>query len=158
MEIKIEKSLLKALAVIVIAVTVWGVWVKRTSAPTARVASPAPAVGQPAVPPPAPISSGLTREDTGGEVTVSVTPVASGDAELGFDVAINTHSVDMSAFDPKKQIVLVGADGKDVLSSKVATEGSGHHQQLQVTFSKVAKPWKLMVRNVGGIPAREFSW
>lgn len=89
---------------------------------------------------------------------MSVTPVIAGETELGFDVAINTHTVDMSAFDPKKQIVLIGADGKDVLPSNVAVDGSGHHQQLRVTFSKVDKPWKLVVREVGGIPARDFNW
>lgn len=160
-EIKIEKSLLKVLAVVVAVVVVGVVWAKRTEAPTPRVAVSAPAASQPSAPPvvqPTTTASGLAKENTGGDVTVGITPAVAGEAELGFDVAINTHTVDMSAFDPKKQIVLVGADGKDVLSSKVAVEGSGHHQQLQVAFPKVVKPWKLVVRDVGGVPTREFSW
>ncbi len=160
-EIKIEKSLLKVVAVAVIAVVVGVVWVKRTEAPAPRavasVVSAPQAVARTA-PQQASTPSGATKEISGGEVTVGVTPVVSGTEELGFDIAINTHSVDMSAFDPKKQIVLMGADGKEILPSNVAVEGSGHHQTLKVAFPKVEKPWKLIVRDVGGVPAREFAW
>ncbi|MDO8505937.1 MAG: hypothetical protein Q7S48_05195 [bacterium] len=161
MEIKIEKSLLTVVAVITLVVVAMVVWVKRTEAPASRAVAPvvrAPQLEAQAVSQQSSTPSGATKENIGGEVTVSVTPVIAGDAELGFDVAINTHSVDMSAFDPKKQILLIGANGKETLPSNVAIEGSGHHQQLQLTFPKVEKPWKLVVRGVGGIPAREFSW
>ena len=154
MEIKIEKSLVIVLAIIVLAVIGWFVWVKRAVVP----ASSAPQTVAQTTPQQASVPSGVTKEISGGDVTVGVTPLVVGGRELRLDVAINTHSVDMSAFDSKKQIVLVGADGKDVLPSNIAVEGSGHHQTLKITFPKVEKPWKLIVRNVGGVPAREFSW
>lgn len=161
MEIKIEKSLLKVIVVVVLVVVGGVVWVKRTEAPAPRavasVVSASQSVVQ-AVPQQASTPSGATKENSGGEVTVGVTPVVVGATELGFDVAVNTHSVDMSTFDPKKQIVLIGLDGKDILPGNVEIEGSGHHQKLQITFSKVEKPWKLVVRDVGGVPAREFVW
>ncbi|GEM_PF-4788731 len=164
-EIKIEKSLLKVLGVVLVMAIAGIVWAKRPETPTPRVVTSTPVSAQsPAqssaqsTPQTTTTASGSTKENSGGDVTVSITPVVENDAELGFDVAINTHTVDMSAFDPKKQIVIIGADGKDVSPSNVAIEGSGHHQKLQITFPKVEKPWKLAVRDVGGVPAREFNW
>lgn len=161
MVIKIEKSLLRILAVVVIAAIALTAWITLTATRPPRAVSSSSAAVQTSTSPAsqlAPASPGVTKENSEGEVTVSVTPVAAGDAELSFDIAINTHTADLSAFDPENQIVLTGADGKDTLSSSVTREGSGHHQNLQITFPTVEKPWKLLVRDVGGISEREFSW
>ncbi|OGL64811.1 hypothetical protein A3B21_03765 [Candidatus Uhrbacteria bacterium RIFCSPLOWO2_01_FULL_47_24] len=101
-----------------------------------------------------------TKENSEGDVTVSVTPQNIGPSApiWKFEIAINTHTVDMSAFNPQTQIVLEDAAGKDTVPNNIVPEGSGHHQTLKVSFAKVEGPWKLIVRDIAGIPAREFSW
>lgn len=161
MEIKIEKSLLKVLAIVVIVIVGLFVWLRRTDTSvqsSTTFTAAAPQLQTLSALPSTVTASGLTKENSGGDVTVSVTPTIASETELGFDMAVNTHTVDMSAFDPKKQIILIGANGKEIVSRNLTVEGSGHHQQFQMTFPKVEKPWKLVVRNVGGMPVREFSW
>ena len=157
MIIKIEKSFLVAVLIVLGLIFAWlmvGKW--------SRVPSPVSSAVPDAQTRTVPVSLGVvpTKEVDGGEVSVAVTPLAVGESETvwKFQVATNTHTVDMSGFDPEKQIVLQGVDGKDILPSAVVQEGSGHHQQLMVSFPKVAKPWKFIVRNVAEVPAREFVW
>ena len=157
MIIKIEKSFLAAVLVILGVVVIWFILAHKTLTPS-QVPAVAPAT-QGRI---APVSAGVlpAKEVNGGEVSVAVTPLTIGESESiwKFQVATNTHTVDMSGFDPTRQVALVGANGKDVLPSNVQREGEGHHQTLTVSFVKVEKPWKIIVRNVAGVPAREFAW
>ena len=159
MEIKIEKSFL-AVAGIVLAAVVGGIIWYRMPSQTATAVQPVRAVVN-ATSAQATQTDGLSvRENSDGDVTVSITPVIISESASTwkFDIAINTHTVDMSAFNPQTQIVLQDGTGNNVTPSNIATEGSGHHQTLKVSFPKVVSPWKLIVRDLAGIPAREFLW
>lgn len=106
--------------------------------------------------------SGLTRTHSGGGVTVKVTYLnpQSGE-EARFDVALDTHSVNLDAYDLKALSVLRDAAGRDHKASRVENKGSGHHRQVIVVFpspSSKAKTLELVIKDIGGVKERLFRW
>jgi hypothetical protein len=127
------------------------------SAP-ANAAQAAPAEpAQPAAP------TFATQSNSEGAVSVDVTPInlGNGSATLDFDVAFNTHSVNLS-FDPAAISVLRDSAGHEYPA--VAWEGSGpggHHRSGVLRF-QVPEPTgdaiEVVIQGVAGVPERVFHW
>ncbi len=105
---------------------------------------------------------GLTRTSTIGGVTVKVTylnPQETADAR--FDIALDTHSVNLDAYDLKALSHLRDEVGRDYQPTHVENKGSGHHRQITLVFPKPsAEPRKLelVIKDVAGVEERVFRW
>ena len=104
----------------------------------------------------------LTQTDSGGGVTVKVTylnPQSTEDAR--FDLALDTHSVNLDAYDLKALSLLRDAAGNTYQPLRVENKGSGHHRQIVLVFPKpqgeVGK-LELVIRDVAGVKERLFYW
>ena len=106
---------------------------------------------------------GLTKRDRRGPVTVEVTliaPAAPG-APVRAKVVLDTHSVALDGIALDQVVVLRAADGADVAPTAVeAAQDSSHHREAVLMFPPVAGAGtiRILVRNVGGIAERSFSW
>jgi hypothetical protein len=113
-------------------------------------------VGHAAVP------SGITRTDAGGGVTVKVTYLnPQGSADARFDIALDTHSVNLDAYDLKALSLLRDEVGKDYQPTHVENKGSGHHRQVSLVFPKPsaeAKKLELVIKDIAGVEERVFRW
>lgn len=107
-------------------------------------------------------ASNATRTNSGGGVTVKVTPVdlkASGD--LRFEVVLDTHSVDLDAYDLKSLVILRDRAANVYHPTAVESKGSGHHRSATVIFAKPSNSTKhveLVIRGVAGVKERVFQW
>ena len=101
------------------------------------------------------VSTGSTGQ---GDVSVDLTPVGVVGGKLEVDIAVNTHSVDLSQFDLKKIITLEYA-GKSVNPISVPVL-AGHHNNGKLVFDVGEKIDKFAIK-IKGIPKvedRVFSW
>ena len=107
-------------------------------------------------------AAGITRSNSGGGVTVNVTyPHSQNPEETGFDVVLDTHSVNLDAYDLKALSLLRDDTGKTYQPVRVENKGSGHHREITVVFPKVSSPAKrleLVVKDIAGIKERSFLW
>jgi hypothetical protein len=103
----------------------------------------------------------LTNKD--GGVSVSVTPrsIAAGAVAWEFEVALNTHTVDLGE-DLTKVAYLVDRSGQK--HAALAWQGSapgGHHRKGLLQFKPLAaraEALELHIERVGGIATRKFRW
>jgi hypothetical protein len=94
---------------------------------------------------------------------VEVTPLnlAGSSTTLEFEVAFNTHSVDLG-FDPAALSVLRDGQGRDYPAT--AWEGDapgGHHRSGTLRFEVPNAPAdsvEVIIRDVAGVPERVFHW
>ena len=105
---------------------------------------------------------GLTRTNSGGGVTVKVTHLNPEDA-VGprFQVVLDTHSVDLDAFDLENRSVLQDEAGKSYHPAQVQNKGGGHHREVTLAFPKSAsgsKQLELVIKDVAGVKERSFRW
>lgn len=109
----------------------------------------------------------ITKSDAQGAVTVDVTPenLENPGDTLIFDVAMNTHSVDLS-MDLAQLAVLSTDNGKSVQATLWDAPQGGHHLEGQLSFPSTldgnnlldgAKSVTLTITNVDA-PARIFTW
>ena len=103
-----------------------------------------------------------TRRDSAGGVTVKVTLLDSkADGDLRFEIALDTHFVNLDSYDLKTISVLRDGAGKVYLPKTVENKGSGHHRQSTVLFGKLAdgtKRLELVIKDVAGVKERVFRW
>ena len=103
-----------------------------------------------------------TQTDSAGGVTVKVTLLDSKtDGGLRFEVALDTHSVNLDSYDLKTATVLRDGAGKVYRPKAVENKGSGHHRQSTLLFSTVAngtKNFELVLKDVAGVKERIFRW
>ena len=102
-----------------------------------------------------PISSGSTDE---GDVSIVLTPINVAKGIIQIEVAVNTHSVDLSQFDLKKVITLE-YQGKTFKPLSASTL-SGHHSSGMITFD-VGSGVDGFTIKINGIPSakeRVFEW
>lgn len=96
-------------------------------------------------------------------MTFAIKPInlGSGASTLDFDVAMNTHSVELGAFDLSKLAVLKADAGAEIAPSAYKG-GSGHHVEGKLSFptDKLAgaKTLSLILKNVAGVAERTFTW
>ena len=104
-----------------------------------------------------------TKTDEQPPVNITVTPVQLGrDADVWkFDIAFDTHAGSLD-HDPMNVVTLL--DDKCGVYRPTAWEGpepGGHHREGALRFNAIrpVPPYvELMVKNVGGIPERSFTW
>jgi hypothetical protein len=103
-----------------------------------------------------------TQTVDGGSVSVAVTPQSLKlGAPLEFDIAMNTHSVDLSN-DMMKAVVLRDDAGKEY--APTAWDGpaaGGHHRSGKIEFAALTTSTRsimLIVKNIAGVPERAFKW
>ena len=103
-----------------------------------------------------------TQTVAGGGVTAKVTFTnPKGAEELRFTVALDTHSVNLDAFDLRASSTLHDDKGNRWAPSAVEKKGSGHHQTLTLIFPKPtgeAKKVELIIKELAGIKERKFRW
>ena len=106
--------------------------------------------------------SGLTRSDSGGGVTVKVTylnPQAGDDTR--FQVILDTHSVNLDAYDLKALSLLRDDTAKTYQPTGAEDNGGGHHREVTVSFPKLTpgtKGLELVIKDIAGVKERTFRW
>jgi hypothetical protein len=107
-------------------------------------------------------AGGLTRTNSGGGITAKVTYVHAQEAdEARFEVVLDTHSVDLDAYDLTALSVLRDDTGKTYQAIRVENKGSGHHREVTIVFPKpasAAKRLELVIKDIAGIKERTFLW
>jgi hypothetical protein len=113
-------------------------------------------------------ASAATQTNEGGEVTVAVTWKGPSAGPV-FDVAVDTHSVDLDGYDLTKLAVLRNDRGKEVRPSGWDAPKGGHHREGTLAFPEKApdgspvigsdtRRIELIIRDVAGVPERKFEW
>ncbi len=113
-------------------------------------------------------TSGSTQTSEGGAVTVEVT-WGGRNAGPVFQVAMDTHSVDLDGYDLAKLAVLRTDNGQEVKPSSWDAPKGGHHRSGTLTFPAQAsdgspligpntRTIELVIRGVAGVPERVFRW
>jgi hypothetical protein len=133
-------------------------WIWRPAAST-RQASTAPAAA---------LSDGATQSNESGQVTIAATWLGSSAGPV-FNVAMNTHAVDLDGYDLKQLAVLRVDGGREMQPSSWEAPKGGHHRSGTLTFPTTTadgKPFisadthtvELVIRGVAGVPERVFIW
>ena len=81
--------------------------------------------------------------------------------DLRFQVVLDTHSVNLDAYDLKTIAVLRDDTGKNHIPTSAESKGSGHHREAIVSFPKVSpetKRLEVIIKDVAGIKERTFVW
>jgi hypothetical protein len=95
-------------------------------------------------------------------VTVKVTYLnPKGSDGVRFQVALDTHSVNLDSYNLKTISVLRDDAGNIYSPTAVENKGSGHHRETTVSFAKVAagaKRVELVIMDVAGMKDRIFRW
>jgi len=108
------------------------------------------------------VASSTTRTNSGGGVTAKVTRLDSEpNGDLRFQVVLDTHSVDLGAYDLKKITILRDRAANVYHPTAVENKGSGHHRSATVTFARPAKSTKqveLVIKDIAGVKERVFQW
>ncbi len=138
--------------------------------PTAEpIAIPAPTATSPAARDPSVSSTSPssdatfeTKSNAGGSVTVDVKPTSLADGEpLEFDIAMNTHSVDLAA-DMTKISLLRDDSGKEYQPTAWdGPGGGGHHRSGILKFAALTtkpKYVELVIKGLAKVPERVFRW
>lgn len=108
------------------------------------------------------VASNMTQSVAGGGVTAKVTylnPKSADDPT--FQVVLDTHSVNLDAYDLKSSAVLRDNLGKTYVPISVENKGSGHHREATISFSKLspeAKRVEMVMKDIGGVKERTFTW
>jgi len=113
-------------------------------------------------------SAGVTQTNEGGQVTIAATWQGSG-APTVFNIAMNTHAVDLDSYDLKQLAVLRIDDGREVQPTNWEAPQGGHHRSGTLTFPATgadgapligsgAHTIELVIREVAGVPERSFLW
>jgi len=108
------------------------------------------------------IASDATHSVAGGGVTVKVTYLnPKGSDGARFQIALDTHSVDLDSYELKTISVLRDDAGNTYSPTAVENKGSGHHRETTVSFAKVAggtKRVELVIKDIAGVKERIFRW
>ena len=107
-------------------------------------------------------ASNPTQTVAGGGVTAKVTFLnpKNGD-DHRFQVVLDTHSVNLDAYDFKNIAVLRDHAGKSYVPVAVENKGSGHHREAIVYLPNIAPEMKrieLIIKDVAGVKERTFVW
>lgn len=105
----------------------------------------------------------LTKQDRQGPVTVAVTLIGSPTSghPVKAKVVLDTHSASLDEIVFEKTVAIRTSEGTDIAPTAVEqATGSGHHREAVLIFPPVSGPGpvRVVVRNVGGIVERNFSW
>ena len=101
------------------------------------------------------ITSGDTET---GNVQIDLAPAGFQNGQLKVDIAVNTHSVDLSKYDLKK-ITTLEYDGKKTAPIS-APQLSGHHTSGTLIFNvgNEMNAFKIKISGIPSIEERVFEW
>ncbi len=107
-------------------------------------------------------ASNMTQSVAGGGVTAKVTFLNPQNAdEPRFQIVLDTHSVNLDAYELKTIVVLRDDIGKSYGPTAVENKGGGHHRETFVSFPKLspgAKRIELVIKDIAGVKERTFVW
>jgi hypothetical protein len=112
--------------------------------------------------------SAATQTSEGGGVTVAVTWQGPSGGPA-FEVAMDTHSVDLDIYDLRQLAVLRNDQGQEVQPNGWDAPEGGHHREGTLSFptetadgGQVIGPdahkIELVIRDVADVPERRFEW
>ncbi|MBU2649114.1 hypothetical protein KKI24_30685 [bacterium] len=99
------------------------------------------------------------KKQSGGDVTVDLTPVSFDDGELIIKISINTHNVDdLSKYD-LREIIQLETGAASIKPVKTPRLG-GHHNSGRIVFKVAELPDKFSIGITGlnSADKREFNW
>ncbi len=106
-----------------------------------------------------------TQISEGGSVTISVQWAKAENGQLTFEVSMNTHSVNLEAYDFRQLAALRDDGGKEFAPTSWAAPGGGHHRSGTLTFpvppsveQGQTKYLEMTIRGVAGVPERVLRW
>src|SRR6266508_4075078 len=114
--------------------------------------------------------AGPTRLSEVGQVTIEVTWSGASSPAGGpvFAVGLDTHSVDLDAIDLRPLASLRADSGPEVPAADWDAPKGGHHRKGSLSFPAAvsgrpliapgARTLTLVIRDVGGVPERTFTW
>ncbi len=110
-------------------------------------------------------TNGRVQSNTGGSVTIDVEWIKAEDNSLIFDVAMNTHSVDLDQYDLGQLAILRDNTGKEYHPVSWDSAPGGHHRQGTLTFpipdslgQGKAKHIEIVIQDIAGIKERVLKW
>jgi hypothetical protein len=111
-----------------------------------------------------PASDDLTQTNDEAAVTIQVTPLNLNDrsaATLDFEIALNTHSVELG-YDLTAIATLSNDAGEKVQPTKWdGPGGGGHHREGTLSFPQLknrSQALTLTLRGIADVPERTFTW
>lgn len=155
---KFMKSSVLVIPVIVLAVFVGGCSSGFTSQPEPGGSASSGAVSQ--VP-----TNGRVQSNDGGRVTIDIEWLRAENDSLVFNVAMNTHSVDLDQYDLGELAVLRDDTGNEYHPVSWDSTPGGHHRSGTLTFSLPdslsqgkARYVEMVIRDIAGIEKRLLKW
>ena len=107
-------------------------------------------------------SSASTQTVAGGGVTAKATYLNPKESdEPRFQIVLDTHSVNLDAYDLKAMSVLRDETGNSYAPTAVEYKGSGHHREAILVFASTARSAKkieLLIKDLAGMKERVFTW
>ncbi len=110
-------------------------------------------------------TNGLVQSNTGGSVTIDVEWVRAENNSLVFDVAMNTHSVDLDQYNLDQLTTLRDDVGDEYYPISWDSAPGGHHRRGTLTFTLPdslsngeAKYVEMIIRDVADITERVLRW
>jgi hypothetical protein len=121
-----------------------------------------------ASPPDAPAADAPSQTNEGNQVTITAT-WAGMNAGPVFDIAMDTHAVDLDGYNLRQLAVLRVDDGATIEPTSWDAPKGGHHRKGTLTFPSAtaegravlgsqARTVELIIRDVAGVPVRSFRW
>ena len=104
---------------------------------------------------------GAIQTASGGGVTVRVTYLTQTEHESQFSVVLDTHSVNLDAYDLKSLSILRADTGIVLQPTAIENKGSGHHREVILTFPRPStrRKWlELVIKDIAGEKERTFRW
>lgn len=109
-----------------------------------------------------------TQTNVGGGVTVKVSRIDAVDA-VAFTVVLDTHSVNLDAYDLVQLAVLRTPSGEEIAPLGWDAPAGGHHREGTLNFPATAADgtaliqpdggqFVLVIRDIAGIAERTFGW
>jgi hypothetical protein len=105
----------------------------------------------------------MEQRDEGGGVTVKATWVGS-TAGVAFEVALDTHSIDLDGFD-LRDATLLNDSGVTMADPVWDADKGGHHRSGRLAFQGDPGPFlastawiELSVPDIAGVPVRTLRW
>ncbi|MBI4136268.1 MAG: hypothetical protein HY481_01840 [Candidatus Vogelbacteria bacterium] len=102
-----------------------------------------------------------TKTASEGGITIAVTPQMLGEGEFSFRLTLDTHAGELDT-DLTQVSTLI--DDQSRIYKPSGWEGDppgGHHREGILTFGQIApipQTLRLTIRQIGGVPERQFLW
>ena len=104
------------------------------------------------------LSTVATGSTQTGDVLIELTLISMPDGKLQFEMAANTHSIDLSQYNLMEMITL--EYGGNVIKPISAPQLSGHHTSGNVIFNAGSdlKNFKVVIKGIPNVEERVFEW